>query len=79
MSVLQDIGKEVSDIAKNISTLSEHSGTFSSGAKTKTAEIVMEEKYRNVARKVDFRCMIIYVTLMILFHIVIATVVVLGV
>ena len=38
----------------------------------------MEEKWKSVARKVDFHCMFAYISLMVLFHVVIALVVAFG-
>jgi len=76
--LLQKIMFELSEISKKLSSITTHNNTKDSSAKHKDAEIAMEEKWKSVARKVDFHCMIAYLTLMLLFHVVIALVVVLG-
>ena len=78
ISLLQKIMSELSEIAKNLTSLTSHSNTRDSTEKHKSAEVAMEEKWKSVARKVDFHCMIAYISLMVIFHVVIALVVVFG-
>ena len=78
LSLLSKIMGEMLAMSKNLSSIAAHSNTSDSAAKHKNAEVVMEEKWKSVARIVDFHCMVAYITLMLLFHLVIGLVVAFG-
>ena len=69
---------ELSEMSKNLSSITVDSQNRDSSAKHKNAETAMEEKWKAVARKVDFHCMVAYITIMILLHVAIALVVAYG-
>ena len=76
--LLQEISKELTGMSKELTSLTSHFRTSAWATKNRNAEIAMEEKWKSVARKVDFHCMFAYISLMVLFHVVIALVVAFG-
>ena len=77
-SLLHDMSKELSGMSKDLASLSDHFKSCAWATKNRDSEIAMEEKWKSVARKVDFHCMFAYVLLMVFFHAVIALVIALG-
>ena len=69
---------EIMKITSDLSSLLAYTKSDKCQSEENECEVATEEKWRSVARKVDYHCMILYITLMLLFHVIIAFIVAFG-
>ena len=77
--LMNQITTGLSNLTLHVSTLVSNSEMSSSQMRQDAAETAMEEKWKSVARKVDYHCMIMYICLMFFFHVLIAFVVIFNI